>query len=63
MRAQLKLQSMVTGQLMIELDFFPDTPVRLTGTESEYAEVPTMPSSMEKLAQKLKEITHRRDCR
>ena len=56
LRAQLKLQSMVTGQLMIELDFFPDTPVRLTGIESEYAEVPTMPSSMEKLAQKLKEL-------
>lgn len=55
-RAQLSLQSMVTGQLMIELDFYPDTPVRLAGIKSEYPEVPTIPSSMEKLAQKLKDL-------
>jgi paraquat-inducible protein B len=55
-RAQLGLQSLVTGQLMIELDFFPDTPVRLTGIMSEYPEIPTIPSSMELLTQKLKEL-------
>ena len=55
-RAQLGLQSLVTGQLMIELDFFPDTPVRLTGIMSQYPEIPTIPSSMELLTQKLKEL-------
>lgn len=55
-RAQLSLQSMVTGQLMIETDFYPHTPVRLTGIKSEYPEIPTIPSSMEKLAQKLKDL-------
>jgi paraquat-inducible protein B len=55
-RAQLGLQSLVTGQLTIELDFFPDTPVRLTGIMSQYPEIPTIPSSMELLTQKLKEL-------
>jgi len=56
LRARLGLQSIVTGQLMIELDFFPDTPVRLTGLKSDYPEIPTKASSMEQLAQKLKEL-------
>ena len=56
LRAQLGLNSLVTGQLMIELDFFPDTPVRLTGIKSEYPEIPTITSSMEQLAQKLKKL-------
>lgn len=56
LRAKLTLQSMVTGQLMIELDFFPNTPARLVGIKSQYPEIPTIPSSMEKLAQILKEL-------
>jgi paraquat-inducible protein B len=56
LRAQLGLQSLVTGQLMVELDFFPDIPVRLTGFKSDYPEIPTIPSSMEQLAQKLKQL-------
>jgi paraquat-inducible protein B len=56
LRAQLTLESMVTGQLMIEMDFFPDTPVRLTGIDAGYPELPTMPTSFEQLTQKLKKI-------
>lgn len=56
LRARLGLQSIVTGQLMIELDFFPNTPVRLIGLKSDYPEIPTIPSSFEQLAQQLKEL-------
>ena len=56
LRAQLSLQSMVTGQLMIEMDFHPDTPVRLVGIKSKYPEIPTIPSSLERLSQTLKEL-------
>jgi paraquat-inducible protein B len=55
-RAQLVLKSMVTGQLMIETDFYSDTPARLTGVKSKYPEIPTIPSSMEQLSQKLKDM-------
>jgi paraquat-inducible protein B len=31
LRAQLEMQSLVTGQLMVQLGFLPDTPIRLVG--------------------------------
>jgi len=56
LRARLALQSFVTGSSMIEMEFFPDTPVRLTGLDSRYTEIPTVRSPMDKLAQKLEEL-------
>ncbi len=53
LRAQLIMQSFITGQLMIELDFHPGTPVNLKNINKEYAEIPTIPSTGEKLAQAL----------
>jgi paraquat-inducible protein B len=50
LRARLNLQSLVTGKLEIELDFHPDTPVRLVNSHSEYREIPTIQSSMERIA-------------
>ncbi|MES9990411.1 MAG: MlaD family protein [Candidatus Thiodiazotropha sp.] len=50
LRARLNLQSLVTGKLEIELDFHPNTPIRLVNTNSEYAEIPTIQTSMEKIA-------------
>jgi len=49
LRAQLEVQSMVTGLLFIELDFHPQTPVKLVGLKSDYPEVPTIPTTMEAL--------------
>ena len=56
LRAQLELQSMVTGQLMINLDIHPDEPLILTGIKSDYPELPTIPSDMEKLSRTLENI-------
>jgi phospholipid/cholesterol/gamma-HCH transport system substrate-binding protein len=55
-RAQLTLQSIVTGQLMVELNFYPDTAVRLTGIKSKYPEIPTITSSIDRIAEKLKKV-------
>lgn len=49
LRAQLKVQSLVTGQLMVEFDFHPDKPVRLAGLDTGYNELPTIPSDLEEL--------------
>ena len=49
LRAQLQLQSLVTGMLEIELDFHPGTPINLVGTDPTQIEIPTVQSDMEKL--------------
>lgn len=56
LRAQLQLQSFVTGQLMVNLDFYPNTPIRLVGLEKNYHEIPTIPSSLEQLTKTLGEL-------
>jgi paraquat-inducible protein B len=48
-RAQLRSQSMLTGQLYIAWDFFPDTPIILTGLNTEYPEIPSVPTTTEEL--------------
>lgn len=56
LRAQLALQSFVTGKMEIDLKFIPEIPVRLTGLEPKYFEIPTAPSKMEQLAQKIEKL-------
>ncbi|MEN8689789.1 MAG: hypothetical protein AB1Z20_06745, partial [Desulfobacterales bacterium] len=56
LRAVLTMQSFITGQLMIELDFYPNTPVNLKSTGKEYTEIPTIPSTTERLAQSLQRL-------
>jgi paraquat-inducible protein B len=50
LKAQLQMQSFVTGMLMIDLDFRPDVPVKLVDTDKIYPEIPTSSSAMESLA-------------
>jgi paraquat-inducible protein B len=56
LRAQLQMQSFVTGQLMVNLDFYPNTPIRLVGLEKKYPEIPTIPSSLEQLTKRFEEL-------
>lgn len=56
LRAQMTQQSFVTGQMRIEVDFLPDTPVRLTGLEPGYPEIPTVPSSIDRFAKKFEDL-------
>jgi paraquat-inducible protein B len=50
LRAQLEMQSIVTGQLMVQLSFLPDTPVKLVG-DGKIPEVPTAPTMMQEVTQ------------
>ncbi len=61
LRAQLELQSFVTGQQMINIDFYPDTPVNLKGDEGidlgkDIYEVPTIQTFQQKIGKTLEEV-------
>jgi paraquat-inducible protein B len=47
LRAQLGLQSIVTGQLFVSLEFMPDTPVQLTTLDPSLIEIPTVPTELQ----------------
>ena len=61
LRAQLQFQSLVTGQLIINIDFHPETEVRLVGDQKivlakGLTEIPTIQTPMQKLEKNLKDI-------
>jgi len=56
LKAQLDIQSFVTGQLYIKLDFYPDRPTRLLGLDARYPEIPTIPSLQEQILQTLQKL-------
>lgn len=49
LRAQLNLESFVTGQLLVELDFHPKTPPLFRGEDPPYTEIPTIPSNIQQV--------------
>lgn len=53
LRARLIAQSMVTGQLIVELDFHRDKPAKLVAGDSEYMEIPTIPSGIDNLVKQI----------
>jgi len=54
LRAQLKMGSLLTGQLIIELEFSPDAPAKIVGLNTEYPEIPTIPSALERITDIMK---------
>jgi paraquat-inducible protein B len=56
LRAQLKTQSLLTGLLYIQLDFRPDKPPVLAQIDTEYTQIPTIPTDLELLARQVEEI-------
>lgn len=55
LRAQLVLQSLVTGQKQVELDFAPNTAIVLRGN-GEIAEIPALPDRFGALVQQIAEL-------
>ena len=62
LRGKLTMQSIVTGQLMVDLGFQPDTPIKLMRDSAfPYPEIPTLQSTLAQIAEtfqklRLKEI-------
>tara|TARA_R110002096_G_scaffold135780_3_gene287863 strand:- start:573 stop:1562 length:990 start_codon:yes stop_codon:yes gene_type:complete len=47
LRAKLQTESFVTGQLLIDLDFYPDSELVLRGVKNNVTEIPTLPSDIQ----------------
>lgn len=57
MRAQLQSQSLVTGLLFVQIDFFPDTPINYELQQpSDPIEIPTIPTTLEQAQTAAREI-------
>jgi len=61
LRARMEMQSFVTGQRMINLDFFPYTPVRLMGEKGidlgdDVIEIPTIKTIEQEIGKTLEDI-------
>ncbi len=56
LRAQLVTQSFVTGQAQIGLDFAPGTPAILHPHATDLAEIPTRPSTVERVKEQLSQL-------
>jgi paraquat-inducible protein B len=47
LRAQLRWQNFITGQLFVGLDLFPKTPVTLVGLDASVPEIPIVPTTIQ----------------
>lgn len=56
LRAQLAMQSLVTGQLYVNLDFYPKRPARLVKMETQFPELPTVPSPIEEISRTIETL-------
>lgn len=56
LRAQLQMQSLITGQLLIALDFYPDAPAAQLQGDGKVPEIPTIPTVVEQLEGVVKNI-------
>ena len=56
LRAQLQMQSMLTGQLFINYDFYPETDIKKVGLEKKIYEVPTIPTTLQMLTETFEQI-------
>lgn len=56
--AQLNTQSLLTGLLYIQLDFQPDKQSTLSSIESQYPQIPTIPTEFEQLRRSLESIDY-----
>jgi paraquat-inducible protein B len=55
LRAEVKSSSPIAGQKSIELDFHPEREARFSGLQTPYPEVPTAPTGLEQLNEKVEE--------
>ncbi|HKK23960.1 MAG TPA: MlaD family protein [Pseudohaliea sp.] len=58
LRAQLNMQSVLTGLLYVQMDFHPGSEAVLAEIDSPYAQIPTIPTELEILRRTLQSIDY-----
>lgn len=53
LRARLRMQSLLTGQLYVDLDFHPDKPAVFAALDPDLSEIPTVRTAVQELTSKL----------
>jgi paraquat-inducible protein B len=61
LRAQLRTGSLLTGQLYVDLNFYPGAPARRVAYAGKYPEIPTIPAPLEAVTEKLTKFVERLD--
>jgi paraquat-inducible protein B len=61
LRAQLHSESLVTGVLYVELDYYPNTPATFVGTWDGTPEIPTLPTQIEQAQNAIRTIIEKLD--
>ncbi len=56
LRAKLRSASLITGQLMVAFDFYPDAPKVEIKYGGKYPELPTVPSDLESIVRSVNEV-------
>lgn len=56
LRAKVELESLVTGLLFVQFDFYPDTTVNLVGDEQDIIELPTIQSSLQQISKTIEKL-------
>jgi paraquat-inducible protein B len=57
MRAQLKTANLLTGQLLVDLGFYPQEPKMLVTKENGYPVIPSIPGSLDQIQESVAKIT------
>lgn len=53
LRAQLEIESFITGQLLVKLEHRPDTPAAMRGVNTPYPEIPTIRSDIQEILDRI----------
>lgn len=56
LKAQLEMQSLVTGQMVVAIDFHQDVPGKQMQVDKRYTEIPTVPSAINRMMEQLHKI-------
>lgn len=56
LKAELSLKSLVTGQLIVDVDFYPDSPINLSNIDDRYPEIPTRKTMTDRVISSLQKL-------